>query len=77
MKPLLLPLLWLLAFHVQAGDLPTGTIVGITDGDTVTLLTADKWQIKIRLAEIDTPEKKQHYGNRSKQALSDWCLASR
>ena len=60
----------MLAFHIQAGDLPTGKIVEITDGDTVTLLTADKWQIKIRLAEIDTPEKKQPYGNRSKQALS-------
>ena len=70
MKRILLPLLWLLAFHIQASELPTGQIVGVIDGDTVRLLTADKWQIKIRLAEIDTPEKKQPYGSRSKQALS-------
>jgi endonuclease YncB( thermonuclease family) len=44
--------------------------VGISDGDTFTLLSADKQQVKIRLAEIDAPEAGQPYGNRSKQALS-------
>jgi endonuclease YncB( thermonuclease family) len=71
MKPVLIPLIWLIAFHVHATGLPSGKIVGITDGDTVTILTVDNWQVKIRLAEIDTPERKQPYGSRSKQALSD------
>lgn len=35
------------------------------------LLAADKQQIKIRLSDIDTPEEKQPYGTRAKQALSD------
>ncbi len=48
-----------------------GTVVGITDGDTLKLLTADKKTIKIRLAEIDTPERQQPYGKRAKQELSD------
>jgi len=47
-----------------------GRVVSIADGDTFTLLTADKQQIRIRLAEIDTPESGQPYGNRAKQALS-------
>ena len=39
----------------------TGTVVGITDGDTLTLLV-DRAQLKIRLAEIDTPERGQPWG---------------
>lgn len=48
-----------------------GKVVGISDGDTITLLTAEKKEIKIRLAEIDTPESAQPYGSRAKQQLSD------
>ena len=42
----------------------------IADGDTLTLLTSTKDQVKIRLAGIDTPERKQPFGNRAKQALA-------
>jgi len=45
--------------------------VGVHDGDTLTLLDAQKRQTKVRLAEIGTPESAQPYGSRSKQALSD------
>ena len=46
-------------------------VVGVTDGDTVTCLTADRKQEKIRLQGIDAPESKQPFGQRSEQNLSD------
>jgi micrococcal nuclease len=44
--------------------------VGITDGDTLTVLTVDTKQVKIRLAGIDAPESYQDFGTRAKQAAS-------
>lgn len=42
----------------------------MADGDTITVLVNEHEQVKVRLAEIDAPEKSQAFGNRSKQALS-------
>jgi len=47
-----------------------GRVVSISDGDTLTLLTADKKQVKIRLAEIDTPERGQPYASKAQDELS-------
>lgn len=47
-----------------------GTVVGITDGDTLTVLDADKRQHKIRLEGIDAPESNQPFGTQAKKALS-------
>ncbi len=48
----------------------TGQVVGVSDGDTVTLLDADQNQHKIRVSGIDSPEKAQAFGERSKQNLA-------
>jgi len=48
----------------------SGRVVAISDGDTFTLLTADKKQIKIRLHGVDCPEKNQAFGNRAKEFTS-------
>lgn len=52
----------------------SGTVVGISDGDTITVLTPEKERIQVRLAEIDAPESSQAFGQRSKQALSELCF---
>ncbi|EJP74630.1 thermonuclease family protein [Campylobacter sp. FOBRC14] len=48
----------------------SGKVVSIHDGDTITILQ-NKQQIKVRLFGIDAPEKKQPYGQKSKQFLSN------
>lgn len=55
-----------------AGSLQ-GKVIGVADGDTLTILDA-KQQHRIRLAEIDAPESKQPFGTRSKQLLSEMCF---
>ena len=67
---LLTTLFFLLSLAVQADTLE-GNVVKIADGDTLTLLTSSNEQVKIRLAGIDTPEKKQPFGNKAKQALAN------
>jgi endonuclease YncB( thermonuclease family) len=46
-------------------------VVGITDGDTATMLGAGNRQTKCRLFGIDTPESGQAHGKAAKRALSD------
>lgn len=51
-----------------------GKVVGVSDGDTLTLLDATKSQRRVRLAEIDSPESNQEFGRRAKEALSKLCF---
>ncbi len=51
-------------------DMLYGRVVGVADGDTVTVLDESNTQFKIRLAGIDAPENKQAFGNKSKEYLS-------
>ncbi len=50
----------------------TGRVVAVADGDTLTLLV-NRQQVRVRLAEIDAPERKQPFGNRSRQSLHELC----
>ena len=54
-----------------------GLVVAIADGDTLTVLDEDFQQVKVRLAEIDAPEKKQPFGSRSRQSLGELCHEKR
>ena len=47
----------------------SGKVVGVADGDTITVLHDGKGE-KIRLYGIDTPEKRQAFGKKAKQFTS-------
>lgn len=66
----------LLAVHIagHAGEVIDGRVVGVSDGDTMTVLAGDRRQVKIRLDEVDAPEKAQPFGQASKRSLSDLCF---
>lgn len=51
-------------------EIITGRVVGLADGDTLTILDATNQQHKIRLAGIDAPEKNQDFGQKSKTSLA-------
>jgi len=66
----------------------TGQVVRVSDGDTVKVLTdqtcnsggdcrSGKVQYRVRLAEIDAPEKKQPFGSKAKAALSELVAGQR
>lgn len=67
---LALALLALLSNSVLA-EILTGRVIHITDGDTLKVLDAEHVQHTIRLAGIDTPEKKQAFGTKATRHLSD------
>jgi endonuclease YncB( thermonuclease family) len=61
-----------LALPLCAGADFSGKVVGVADGDTITVLDAGKRQHRIRLAGIDAPEKGQAFGLLSKENLAKW-----
>jgi len=69
MKGVWFAVLLLLSLPIQAETL-LGRVVGVTDGDTVTVLDASRETHKIRLSGIDSPEKRQPFGEKAKQSLS-------
>lgn len=48
-----------------------GKVVGVTDGDTITVIDAENAEHKVRLMGIDAPEKTQDFGIQAKRVLSN------
>jgi endonuclease YncB( thermonuclease family) len=69
-------IIWIAAFLVMIAataakaETMTGKVVAIADGDTITVLI-ERREVKVRIGGIDAPEKKQPFGQQSKQAMSD------
>lgn len=65
-------LFFALAAQAAWGQIYSGKVVRVSDGDTLTVLV-DRKQIKVRLTEIDAPELHQAFGQRSRQSLGEMC----
>ncbi len=63
----------LIASQALAADF-TGRVVGVSDGDTITVMHSGKGE-RIRLHGIDCPEKRQAFGKRAKQFTSNLVFA--
>lgn len=70
MKKFIAVFAFLTTLNVSASEI-VGQVIKVTDGDTITVLDANNDQYKVRLSGIDAPEKKQAFGNVSKQSLAD------
>ena len=57
--------------HSAFAEILNAKVIGVYDGDTITVLDATNSQHKIRLSGIDAPEKRQAFGNASKKSLSN------
>lgn len=55
----------------------SGIVLKVSDGDTFTLIKADKTVAKVRLAGVDCPEKTQLFGQEAKQFTTNLILNKR
>ena len=73
LRALMLLLLLVCLFNTALAEEFYAKIIVVIDGDTVVIRRASGL-LKIRLAEIDAPEKGQPFGEESKQSLSNMVL---
>lgn len=64
---------WVFSAHLKAADKQTisAKVIGVKDGDTITVLDEANKQLKIQLAGIDAPERNQNFGMRARKNLAD------
>ncbi len=74
MRAVPLLILLLAPVFLCADTIYEGKVIKIADGDTLTILVANR-QLRIRLSDIDTPERKQPFGRKAKQVLSELAFA--
>jgi len=57
------------AYRCATGSRLTGRVVGVGDGDSLTVRLADRRRVRVRLAGIDAPERKQAFGAAAHRSL--------
>jgi len=60
--------------HLALGEVISGVVIAVSDGDTLKVLTEDQVPKTVRLAGVDTPEKPQEFGQQAKDELTALCL---
>jgi micrococcal nuclease len=61
-------------FIIGNTDTFIAKVIGVSDGDTIVVLTEKNLQVKIRLEGIDCPESNQDFGERAKQTTVKLCF---
>jgi len=77
MRSLFTAILVILLVATSAAESLSGRCIKVADGDTITILTPAKRQVRIRLACIDCPERRQAFGKRAKQFTSSLVFGRR
>ena len=67
-------LLFGLAAHAEAAETLSGKVVAVPNGDTLVIETAARQRHRVRLADIDAPERRQPHGAEARRSLTDLCL---
>ena len=70
-------LIVVLLVATSAAETLSGRCIKVADGDTITILTPAKRQVRVRLACIDCPERRQPFGRRAKQFTSSLVFGRR
>jgi endonuclease YncB( thermonuclease family) len=73
MRRLLLLFPLLAVAGAAAGEAVEGKVVSVQDGDTLTIVGKDAKRRRVRLAEVDAPERSQPFGTESRRSLAAIC----
>jgi endonuclease YncB( thermonuclease family) len=73
MRRLLLPLALLAAAGAARAETIEGKVVSVQDGDSLTIAGKDAKRRRVRLAEVDAPERRQPFGTESRRSLAAIC----
>src|SRR5688572_17967332 len=62
------------ATQAAAAETLSGKVVAVPNGDTLVIQTGPKKRQRVRLADIDAPERGQEFGAQARQSLLELCF---
>jgi len=64
----------LIAAGAASAQTIQGKVVAVSDGDSLTVVSKGAAKHRVRLAEIDAPEREQAFGAAARKSLAEICL---